>query len=911
MLLVTALWLGISFIIPLAKSIAINIFLAQTATNVASAANGGTASASSELSSPSVAIDGVKNWATTGAWKDATPDSYPDWLQVVFSGSKTINEIDVFAVTDDFTNPADPTESTTFSLYGITNFDVQYWTGSAWQTVPNGSITNNNKAITKITFTAITTTKIRVVVNAAQAGYSRIVELEAWSGGASTDIPPSPSNDDTLTGSIDYLNSSPAGILYNFNELNFGSYWNFISFRYAKFSTTFARQFYIGNLVGNGFIHPRFIQTTPDNLGDVIVEFSEPVRNLSFSAVGVNGGTFKVNIYHNNTVTQRVIDARCGMYVICYTDLRDFNNVTAIVIHSINDPAGLGFDDFNFDIGSPTPTPTPTPNQNPIGALERIDSETDIAHGWARDPDSTSAIRVDFYVDALNCPNGPNSCSAYAGNALANTPHSIQGNRGFQFSIPARFRDGQTHTLYAHAVDTNGSNTTHLSGSPISFRITPKVKSIVLESKFNCASFEVLTPGCLYFNPGNGNSGTDVGLRIFPEKLNPSDGDINRKTVTVKATVGVANTWVYFRNFDVDDPSYNVAPVDDDSGTNIDKPDNRGSIGGLKEGLLICSQNSALGTCQAKTDANGIATVDFRVTMQPGDNFEIAASTDEQYLRGIRVSATDLRDSAGQLIPISESVSANAKRSHMLTVWRFVHIEVDSMGTVQNNHFSRLIGDTVTVGSTSVTVPYYNITKGIQPNRFESGKMVVGSDILEIDSNTAIDFTLRSAGAPVSLFYGQTFVAFDDDNYNNVHVPGTFADNGEDIGELEETFSKMRESDLESRNSFVKAYIRPEYSWAASRNYNQSNVPFVLNVQNGNELDQINPYRGSRYDEDDEFWVAYLQLSYQGDVQEDNDPFYTEDETGGVSCCGYTDNDPPPPPRRVLIRFSRQDMSDR
>lgn len=373
--------------------------------------------------------------------------------------------------------------------------------------------------------------------------------------------------------------------------------------------------------------------------------------------------------------------------------------------------------------------------------------------------------------------------------------------------------------------------------------------------------------------------------------------------MTVKATVGVANTWVYFRNFDVDDPSYNVAPVDDDSGTNIDMPDNRGAVGGLKEGLLICPQNSALGTCQAKTDANGIATVDFRVTMQPGDNFEIAASTDEQYLRGIRVSATDLRDSAGQLIPISESVSANAKRSHMLTVWRFVHIEVDSMGTVQNNHFSRLIGDTVTVGSTQVTVPYYNFTKGLQPNRFESGKMVVGSDILEIDSNTAIDFTLRSAGAPVSLFYGQTFVAFDDDDYNNVHVPGTFADNGEDIEELEQTFSKMRESDLESRNSFVKAYIRPEYSWATSRNYNQSNIPFVLNVQDGTVESRIEPYRGSKYDENSDFWVAYILLGYQPTEEKDKDP-YTEIATLGATPRGEFEDDPPLRiPGRVPVPF--------
>ncbi|HEX8267250.1 MAG TPA: discoidin domain-containing protein [Pyrinomonadaceae bacterium] len=156
-----------------------------TRTNVALTSNGGTASASSEMSAASTAIDGVRNWATTGAWKDLTPDNYPDWLQVDFNGNKTINEIAVYAVTDDFTNPVDPTENTTFNYYGITNFDVQYWTGSNWTTVQNGNIVNNNKAVTKLVFAPVTTSKIRVVVNNAQANYSRIVELEAWSGGTS------------------------------------------------------------------------------------------------------------------------------------------------------------------------------------------------------------------------------------------------------------------------------------------------------------------------------------------------------------------------------------------------------------------------------------------------------------------------------------------------------------------------------------------------------------------------------------------------------------------------------------------------------------------------------------------------------------------------------------------------------
>jgi hypothetical protein len=174
----------------------------STRTNVALASNGGFASASSQLpgGAPSIAVDGVKNWATTGTWKDATPDSYPDWLQVDFNGNKTINEIDVYSVTDDFSNPTNPNDASTFNYYGVTSLNVQYWNGSSWVTVQNGNLVNNNKTVAKIVFSAITTNKIRVVVNNAQANYSRIVELEAWtSGGTVSNPPPTPTPNSTPT----------------------------------------------------------------------------------------------------------------------------------------------------------------------------------------------------------------------------------------------------------------------------------------------------------------------------------------------------------------------------------------------------------------------------------------------------------------------------------------------------------------------------------------------------------------------------------------------------------------------------------------------------------------------------------------------------------------------------------------
>jgi hypothetical protein len=155
--------------------------------NVALAANGGTASASStyDVGFPaSSVINGDRrgpNWGNGGGWADATGSQYPDWIQVNFNGNKTIDEIDVFTLQDDYANPAEPTQSLTFSLYGITDFSVQYWDGFNWLNVPGGSVAGNNKVWRKFTFSNITTDRIRVHITNALFFSSRVIEVEAYS----------------------------------------------------------------------------------------------------------------------------------------------------------------------------------------------------------------------------------------------------------------------------------------------------------------------------------------------------------------------------------------------------------------------------------------------------------------------------------------------------------------------------------------------------------------------------------------------------------------------------------------------------------------------------------------------------------------------------------------------------------
>jgi hypothetical protein len=132
------------------------------------------------------AIDGDRTgrfWGSGGGWNDGTYNFWPDTFEVDFNGSKTIREIRVYTLQDNWTTAGEPDQATSASGEGILDFDVQTWDGTQWVNLPNnaGHVTNNDKAMRVFTLaTPITTTKIQIVVSNGRNGYSRIVEVEAF-----------------------------------------------------------------------------------------------------------------------------------------------------------------------------------------------------------------------------------------------------------------------------------------------------------------------------------------------------------------------------------------------------------------------------------------------------------------------------------------------------------------------------------------------------------------------------------------------------------------------------------------------------------------------------------------------------------------------------------------------------------
>lgn len=698
----------------------------------------------------------------------------------------------------------------------------------------------------------------------------------------------SPTHDEPEMGGADYYDVAETNIVDGFEDMPLYTFWNYISYpRYGNAYVNFYAQnpattIYIGNKLTEYSTTSKYIASNyGPGLGGINAIFNQPVHNLSFLTVGVNGGNYKVNIYQNQVFTQQLtLPAYCFPYVSCFVDLGSYNNVTAIEIHSINDNYGLGFDDFSFALGgtapTPIPTPTPTPNQPPVGALEQV-KDDGTAVGWSRDPDNLNVANVvQFYVDGAKGVGTP------VGQARADVIRSDVGNHGFEFSIPVKYRDGKPHTLYAYGQDiVSGRPDTLLTGSPKSFNIRPSIDKVVFEPITDEVIEQQFTHSEVDRATGFG------GQRIFPDAKQPDEG-INRKRVRVKVTISPAikDVRVYFKNFDVDDPSTDDDPVDDNGSEGNDNREGR-IVNYSNPQPYPASAAGILSNASALTDASGVAFVYFSVTKQPGDNFVIAASTDNTYLGGVAVNGAGLKDSTNNALP-----TMKAGRTEMLTVWRKIHLEVDSMGAVANNVVYGSYGsrNNVIVGQNSVWIPIFLYSENLEEHRYratyDSGGTLIsyggllsvrGTDDLKVLDNTINSVLVRSDNGFVTVNPRNSLVLFDDDDFNSNDGLRWHGDNGEYVSALYDTFSHLQPSSNVNENPFAAAYIEPDYMWAARQpGMNDTDVLFESNYPDSRnsvpERVKIEPYRDSKNSERNDFWVGYFLIAYQSATNVDNDP---------------------------------------
>jgi hypothetical protein len=368
-----------------------------------------------------------------------------------------------------------------------------------------------------------------------------------------------------------------------------------------------------------------------------------------------------------------------------------------------------------------------------------------------------------------------------------------------------------------------------------------------------------------------GNTGIDTnpnvggGQRIFPDKDTPGDM-VNRQQIKVTAQLSEnrAGVRVYFENFDLDDPTDDpIIDPNDDTGD-----DNNGQVNGNTAGHLSAPF--------AETNGNGEASVIFTVTRQPGDNFAIAAGVDSDAVSEVTVSGIDLTRN-GTSIETNCDGTDLVCRSPMLTVWRRLHIEVDSMGIVQQNLVSGIIPDETRVRrNTSATITLEPLNnEPMEVNRFENGRLALGSSSLEVTSNTETTVTVFNNNQPtVYAPANSLFHLYDDDDFNDNDGTNLIGDIGEDI--------PLRDSDLvllsansddQTTNVLAPVYIRPVYDVddPNDNSFFQANAD-GLAQDDTRALFVDRDLRNTNMDV--EFWTVYVLGAYQSAWFIDNDPAF-------------------------------------
>lgn len=383
-------------------------------------------------------------------------------------------------------------------------------------------------------------------------------------------------------------------------------------------------------------------------------------------------------------------------------------------------------------------------------------------------------------------------------------------------------------------------------------------------------------------------SGMFIGKKIFPDKNFPQEAlqqSANRRKVRVIATTTIdvpPGTKVFFKAYDVDDPESDG--VIDPNGTTGD--DNRGIP---KQGSLSVDTSSGSlesmcpdmnGDCWARTNNNREAVVEFVVTMHAGDNFMIAASTDQANFM-VDANGTPL---SSNLVTVSE----------MLTVWRRLHVELDFMDKVAGNRREVIVQDVSSGGNGKDKVSLLSINQTLPLNQFANGNVIFGNKNFQIVENAANIIVTESL--PGSIKPGVKLEIVDDDDFNsddivnkgNKSVRSPDGDEGEVITAIPDLVALFQESDIPTENVFARAYIIPILDGGGAVQNNTPNTSFQLNsdTESRGVIAQVKPYiqtanlvtngNGDLVDLDffgtDDFWITYVQICYQANELEDNDP---------------------------------------
>ncbi|MFI5377902.1 MAG: fibronectin type III domain-containing protein [Tepidisphaerales bacterium] len=468
----------------------------------------------------------------------------------------------------------------------------------------------------------------------------------------------------------------------------------------------------------------------------------------------------------------------------------------------------------------------------------------------------------------------------------------------------------------------------------IAIKAQPTIKSITYEVSYQGSNVTRET-GVLDAKNPNGTNGEPAfkgGWRLFAEAITLAGRNTmgwNKVRVKVEVENVAAGDQVYFRAFDVDDPSEDPA-IDGDPtgkkhdaagndnlgcpiGANLDGPADQAPIGGyagrLKamgaQGYSDANQEVASPVFQSVVDGKFYAYVTLATSFAPGDNFRVLASC----LKGeVKRFQTDDPKQTATFVPTTGGLPGfQGMISDQLTIWRTFHIERDYMDA-NDAQGNAALGDKRLNGTVKSALPNADGTvavkidfAGIKANEYANGILRIGLDNYAIVGNTGtvagkttFDIQFRVGRDPVKLWNSNVDVYQDDfgapwrDAQGELiklqRVPITKIVPKRDWTGM---WDLMKQGSMSLQdNPLAAAYVVPDYT--ALDGFSSDAVPAVAHMPEGSVTiaSVVDPYRQSKDMGNKMFWVGYVLAGYEGPSDRDNDPDGEKSADGKPACLG-------------------------
>lgn len=370
------------------------------------------------------------------------------------------------------------------------------------------------------------------------------------------------------------------------------------------------------------------------------------------------------------------------------------------------------------------------------------------------------------------------------------------------------------------------------------------------------------------------------GKRIFPDFRDPADTEIRHKLqVIVKTSPDLYGQTIYVKAFDVDDSTPETFDhVVDGTAPVIDTNDKAGDDN--FNDYLLTPQNGQFwnettsawsgNTAQGTVDANGETKFHFRVGMQPGNNYRVVASaTNESMYAGVQTT----NPATAKYLGPEASQNGGAAASPLLTVWRRLWVENDSMGTIPANTFGYKRNDlshdlsspaiiTKLSDGTSTSFGIPAITDRSSFSNLENGRIIVQSTEHPVIGTILFGNThfVQVSGDLSNVPLGSGFLLYDDDDFGLDAAP---LPRNNLVDELMKSFFKPSFIEITDSGSFN---TRKTVSFRINDDLQSSTV-----VNSSKDLS-----------EQDALWVCQLTAAYQFNYEEDGDPIGEERTFGGT-----------------------------